>query len=160
EIVRAVTERIEQVENGTAVVSVSGATPFVDDRSAQGKILSGPGRVVGVRVRRIVHREAAQGREEIEALSQAGRDKARALKKYDEEIGGAVQRQRRSTALMIQLRDALTQVQSDIASWRAAYAKTSASEDAAQKAIAQAVQARATAEDELTRARLRHAEGA
>ena len=62
------------VKPGSNLEACAGISLFVDDGTAQAKVIRGSARVLSVRVLRRAHLEKALGREEIDALVQAARE--------------------------------------------------------------------------------------
>jgi uncharacterized protein (TIGR02231 family) len=79
---------------GTSWIAVGGVSPFVDERSVQARVVGSGARVLSARVLWRAHREAALGREAIDAL----RDEARRARKGVEASGRAIERAGRAEA--------------------------------------------------------------
>jgi N-terminal domain of unknown function (DUF4140) len=62
------------VKPGSSWEACAGISLFVDDGTAQAKVIRGSARVLSVRVHRRAHLERALGREEIDGLIQAARE--------------------------------------------------------------------------------------
>ncbi|WP_437734650.1 DUF4139 domain-containing protein [Sorangium sp. So ce1335] len=167
EVVR--TARVE-VAAGAQWVAIGGVSVFVDERTVQARVApaGGPGgavRVTAARVRWRAHREAALGREAIDALERERREASRRAAAAELARDRAARREAHLDQLLATWAQAMSEVPKDageparLASWRAGVEALRAALDEALAASAEARAARARALDDARRAAARLREG-
>ncbi|AUX39202.1 hypothetical protein SOCE26_005840 [Sorangium cellulosum] len=168
---RAEVVRVARVEVGAGAqwVAIGGVSVFVDERTVQARAVAAEGagavRVTAARVRWRAHREAALGREEIDALEREQREASRRAAAAELARDRAARREAHVDQLLAKWAQALGAVPKDageperIASWRAGYEALDAALAEALGASADAREARAHAEDDARRAAARLREG-
>lgn len=169
EVVRAA--RVE-VAAGAQWVAIGGVSVFVDERTVQARVApaagaegAGAARVTAARVRWRAHREAALGREAIDALERERREASRRAAAAELARDRASRREAHVDQLLATWAQAMSEVPRDageparLASWRAGVEALRAALDEALAASADARAARAHAEDDARRAAARLREG-
>ncbi|WP_433932914.1 DUF4139 domain-containing protein [Sorangium cellulosum] len=169
EVVRAA--RVE-VAAGAQWVAIGGVSVFVDERTVQARVApaggaegAGAARVTGARVRWRAHREAALGREAIDALEREHREASRRAAAAELARDRSSRREAHLDQLLATWAHAMGEVPKDageparLASWRAGVEALRAALDEALAASAEARAARAHAEDDARRATARLREG-
>ncbi|WP_438026815.1 DUF4139 domain-containing protein [Sorangium sp. So ce233] len=169
EVVRAA--RVE-VAAGAQWVAIGGVSVFVDERTVQARVApaggpegAGAARVTAARVRWRAHREAALGREAIDALEREHREASRRAAAAELARDRASRREAHLDQLLARWAHAMGEVPKDageparLASWRAGVEALRAALDEALAASAEARAARAHAEDDARRATARLREG-
>ncbi|WP_437958521.1 DUF4139 domain-containing protein [Sorangium sp. So ce119] len=169
EVVRAA--RVE-VAAGAQWVAIGGVSVFVDERTVQARVApaggaegAGAARVTAARVRWRAHREAALGREAIDALEREHREASRRAAAAELARDRASRREAHLDQLLATWAHAMGEVPKDageparLASWRAGVEALRAALDEALAASAEARAARAHAEDDARRATARLREG-
>lgn len=169
EVVRAA--RVE-VAAGAQWVAIGGVSVFVDERTVQARVApaagaegAGAARVTAARVRWRAHREAALGREAIDALERERREASRRAAAAELARDRASRREAHLDQLLATWAQAMSEVPRDageparLASWRAGIEALRAALDEALAASADARAARAHAEDDARRAAARLREG-
>jgi uncharacterized protein (TIGR02231 family) len=153
------------VTAGAAWVAIAGVSPFVDDRSVQARAVGEAARVLSARVLWRAHREAALGREAIDALEA----EARRAQKLAETAGRALERaeraEARATELVKKWAAAVSVVPRGaskpaiLEAWRSSLEAIDRDVRAAWSAAAEARSAELRAHDEVDRAEARLREG-
>ncbi|WP_437654289.1 DUF4139 domain-containing protein [Sorangium sp. So ce1182] len=169
EVVRAA--RVE-VEAGAQWVAIGGVSVFVDERTVQARVAPAAGagdaavvRVTAARVRWRAHREAALGREAIDALEREQREASRRAGAAELARDRASRREAHLDQLLAKWAQAMSEVPKDasdparLASWRGGIEALRAALADALAASAEARAARAHAEDDARRAATRLREG-
>ncbi|WP_437677336.1 DUF4139 domain-containing protein [Sorangium sp. So ce131] len=172
---RAEVVRVARVEVGAGAqwVAIGGVSVFVDERTVQARAVVADGaadgagavRVTAARVRWRAHREAALGREEIDALEREQREASQRAAAAELARDRAARREAHLDQLLAKWAQALGAVPKDageperLASWRAGYEALDAGLAEALGASADAREARAHAEDDARRAAARLREG-
>ncbi|WP_437571164.1 DUF4139 domain-containing protein [Sorangium sp. So ce542] len=166
EVVRAA--RVE-VGAGAQWIAIGGVSVFVDERTVQARVAGagaeGAVRVTAARVRWRAHREAALGREAIDALSREQREASRRAGAAERARDRASRREAHLDQLLARWSQAMGEVPKDageparLASWRAGVEALHAALAEALGASADARAARAHAEDDARRAAARLREG-
>ncbi|WP_437725099.1 DUF4139 domain-containing protein [Sorangium sp. So ce861] len=166
EVVRAA--RVE-VGAGAQWIAIGGVSVFVDERTVQARVAGagaeGAVRVTAARVRWRAHREAALGREAIDALSREQREASRRAGAAERARDRASRREAHLDQLLAKWAQAMSEVPKDageparLASWRAGVEALHAALAEALGASADARAARAHAEDDARRAAARLREG-
>ncbi|MGK3989642.1 DUF4139 domain-containing protein [Sorangium sp. So ce136] len=167
EVVRAA--RVE-VEAGAQWVAIGGVSVFVDERTVQARVARAAGaegavRVTAARVRWRAHREAALGREAIDALEREQREASRRAGAAELARDRASRREAHLDQLLAKWAQAMSEVPKDagdparLASWRGGIEALRAALADALAASAEARAARAHAEDDARRAATRLREG-
>ncbi|MGK4007765.1 DUF4139 domain-containing protein [Sorangium sp. So ce1036] len=169
EVVRAA--RVE-VAAGAQWVAIGGVSVFVDERTVQARVAAAGGaegagavRVTAARVRWRAHREAALGREAIDALEREQREAARRASAAALALDRSSRREAHLDALLARWAQAMGTVPKDtgdpgrLASWRAGIEALRAALTEALGASGDARGARAHAEDDARRAAERLREG-
>ncbi|XXT20499.1 DUF4139 domain-containing protein [Sorangium sp. So ce429] len=169
EVVRAA--RVE-VEAGAQWVAIGGVSVFVDERTVQARVAPAAGagdaaavRVTAARVRWRAHREAALGREAIDALEREQREASRRAGAAELARDRASRREAHLDQLLAKWAQAMSEVPKDagdparLASWRSGIEALRAALADALAASAEARAARAHAEDDARRAATRLREG-
>ncbi|WP_437307475.1 DUF4139 domain-containing protein [Sorangium sp. So ce388] len=167
EVVRAA--RVE-VEAGAQWVAIGGVSVFVDERTVQARVAPSAGaegavRVTAARVRWRAHREAALGREAIDALEREQREASRRAGAAELARDRASRREAHLDQLLAKWAQAMSEVPKDagdparLASWRGGIEALRAALADALAASAEARAARAHAEDDARRAATRLREG-
>lgn len=164
------------VAAGTGWIAIGGVSPFVDERSVQARVAgSAQGaqgahastgvRVLSARVLWRAHREAALGREEIDALEQEGLRARKAVEAAGRAIERANRREARASDLLAKWTAAISAVPKGtadpevLAGWRSALEAIERDLAAASATAAAARREKARAEEELDRAVTRLREG-
>ncbi|WCQ87894.1 hypothetical protein NQZ70_00558 [Sorangium sp. Soce836] len=166
EVVRAA--RVE-VGAGAQWIAIGGVSVFVDERTVQARVAGagaeGAVRVTAARVRWRAHREAALGREAIDALEREQREASRRAGAAERARDRASRREAHLDQLLAKWAQAMSEVPKDageparLASWRAGVEALHAALAEALGASADARAARAHAEDDARRAAARLREG-
>ncbi|WP_438007737.1 DUF4139 domain-containing protein [Sorangium sp. So ce321] len=167
EVVRAA--RVE-VEAGAQWVAIGGVSVFVDERTVQARVAPAAGaegavRVTAARVRWRAHREAALGREAIDALEREQREASRRAGAAELARDRASRREAHLDQLLAKWAQAVSEVPKDagdparLASWRGGIEALRAALADALAASAEARAARTHAEDDARRAATRLREG-
>ncbi|WP_437928164.1 DUF4139 domain-containing protein [Sorangium sp. So ce291] len=167
EVVRAA--RVE-VEAGAQWVAIGGVSVFVDERTVQARVAPTAGaegavRVTAARVRWRAHREAALGREAIDALEREQREASRRAGAAELARDRASRREAHLDQLLAKWAQAMSEVPKSagdparLASWRGGIEALRAALADALAASAEARAARAHAEDDARRAATRLREG-
>ncbi|HTN87955.1 MAG TPA: DUF4139 domain-containing protein [Sorangium sp.] len=158
------------VEAGAQWVAIGGVSVFVDERTVQARVApsadaDGAVRVTAARVRWRAHREAALGREAIDALEREQREASRRAGAAELERDRASRREAHLDQLLAKWAQAMSEVPKDagdparLASWRGGIEALRAALADALAASAEARAARAHAEDDARRAATRLREG-
>lgn len=162
EVVRTATA---QVAAGTGWVAVGGVSPFVDERSVQARIAGSGARVLSARVLFRAHREAALGREAIDALKADGRRARKASEAAAKAIERASIREARAADLLAKWSAAVAVVPRGAAkpevlsAWRAGFEAIERDLADASAAVAEARREQMRAIDELMAVADRLSEG-
>lgn len=149
---------------GLSSATVSGVSPFVDERSVQVKAADGA-RVVSARVRFHAHLERALGREAIEALEAEERAATRRVKEAEDALSRAALALTRAEALAMSWRELAASVprgaaaEASIASLREALAAINRGADEALQEADAGRAAHLAARDDRERAQRRLREG-
>ncbi|MEZ4299665.1 MAG: DUF4139 domain-containing protein [Polyangiaceae bacterium] len=154
-----------KVRPGSQWIALTGASPYVDERTVAAKVLTGAALVSSARVRWRAHDDAALGREEIERLRAEEEDARRAL-------DDAQRARARGTTQIDQINALYTKWSSEAArvapgvrapeklgAWREAWTALEAAARHAHSAISAANERRERAEEKGRRAALRLREG-
>lgn len=162
EVVRRANVRVRA---GSVWEAIAGISLLVDDSTVQAKVLSGPARVLSVRVLRRAHQERVLGREEIEALEKASKEAEARVRAAAQTI----ERTERALAQHFQLSDQWVKAaslgprkasdESVLASYREAWRAIDASASRAIATLASAKAEKIQAEDERKQAELRASQG-
>lgn len=171
---RAEVVRVARVEvaAGAQWIAIGGVSVFVDERTVQARVSAAGGaggagavRVTAARVRWRAHREAALGREAIDALEREQREAARRSSAAALALDRSSRREAHLDELLARWAQALGTVPNGageperLASWRAGLEALRAALTEALDASADARAARARAEDDARRAAERLREG-
>ncbi|WP_437508454.1 DUF4139 domain-containing protein [Sorangium sp. So ce1099] len=158
------------VEAGAQWVAIGGVSVFVDERTVQARVAPAAGaegavRVTAARVRWRAHREAALGREAIDALEREQREASRRAGAAELARDRASRREAHLDQLLAKWAQAMSEVPKEagdparLASWRGGIEALRAALADALAASAEARAARAHAEDDARRAATRLREG-
>ncbi|WP_437590485.1 DUF4139 domain-containing protein [Sorangium sp. So ce1000] len=163
EVVRAA--RVD-VEAGAQWVAIGGVSVFVDERTVQARVAGADAvRVTAARVRWRAHREAALGREAIDALEREEREASLRAGAAERARDRASRREAHLDQLLAKWARAMSEVPKDageparLASWRGGVEALRAALDEALGASADARAARVRAEEDARRAAARLREG-
>ncbi|MCC6558037.1 MAG: DUF4139 domain-containing protein [Polyangiaceae bacterium] len=162
EVVRAAKVNVTP---GAQRAAIGGVSAFVDERTVQARVVAGGAEVAAARVRWRAHREAALGREAIEALEREARAAADREAAAGLALARAARREAQAAQLLWKWAGSLAaaprgaRAAEVLAAWRDGLGAIDAAASDALRAAAEARAARAAAEDDRRRAAARLREG-
>jgi uncharacterized protein (TIGR02231 family) len=155
-----------QLTAGLQWVRLRGATPYIDDRSLQARVIGNDAvTVVTARVERLFHHEPAAGREAIDALEEASRQAQRVADAARGKVARGEAEEGRIRQLVEQWVAAAAHAprwiadEARLGEWRTAWDDLDRAATTARSALAVAVAEAVRTEDERRRAEARLAEG-